>query len=342
MRLFITGGSGFIGSNAVRYAMEQGHKVLNFDKLTYAANETTLDEFQSNRNYSFFHGDICNAAEVTTALKQFRPDAVLHFAAESHVDRSIEGPATFINTNINGTYVLLESSAAYWAQCGHTEQFRFLHVSTDEVYGSLQLEEDRKFTETTRYDPTSPYSASKAASDHLVRAWHHTYNFPALLTNCSNNYGPFQFPEKLIPLMIINGIQQKRLPIYGTGENVRDWLHVRDHVTGLFRVLADGQLGHTYNIGGQQEKTNLEIVQAICDILDSRQNNGEKTHHRLIEYVQDRPGHDLRYAVNASKIRDELGWLPTVGFDEGLLQTVNWYVENSKWWLPHIEKRLAK
>ena len=338
MRLFITGGSGFIGSNAVRHALANGHTVLNFDKLTYAASERTLDKFQNNINYSFFHGDICDAASVNKAINQFCPDAVLHFAAETHVDRSIDGPSNFINTNINGTYVLLEITNAFWVENGSSKNFRFLHVSTDEVYGSLQLDQQTQFTETTRYDPTSPYSASKAASDHLVRAWHRTYNFPALITNCSNNYGPYQFPEKLIPLMVINGIRQKNLPIYGTGANVRDWLHVTDHVIGLFKVLAEGRLGETYNIGGQQEKTNLEIVQTICDILDSKQTDAKTSHHDLIKFIEDRPGHDLRYAIDASKMKHELAWQPLIGFEDGLRQTVDWYIENAEWWLPLIDK----
>lgn len=339
MRLFITGGSGFIGSNTVRHALAHGHSVLNFDKLTYAASERTLDEFRNDTNYSFFHGDICNASSVTKALNQFRPDALLHFAAETHVDRSIVGPANFINTNINGTYVLLETANAFWLDHGAGDNFRFLHISTDEVYGSLKLDEMTQFTEKTRYDPTSPYSASKAASDHLVRAWHRTYDFPALITNCSNNYGPYQFPEKLIPLMIINGVQKKPLPIYGTGKNIRDWLHVKDHVAGLFRVLTCGRVGQTYNIGGLKEKTNLEIVQAICDILDSRQTGVATSHHDLITFVQDRPGHDLRYAIDPSKMKDELAWQPKIGFEDGLRQTVDWYMENAEWWLPLIEQK---
>ncbi len=332
-KILITGGAGFIGSAVIRQLIaETDATVVNVDKLTYAGNLQSLSSVADNPRYRFEHVDICDAVEVARLFREHQPDAVMHLAAESHVDRSITGPAEFIATNIIGTYTLLEAAREYWnaLPAGRKNAFRFHHISTDEVYGSLG--ETGLFTENTAYQPNSPYSASKASSDHLVRAWHHTYGLPVVTTNCSNNYGPYHFPEKLIPLVILNALNGKPLPIYGKGDNIRDWLYVDDHARALRLVLTRGQVGETYNIGGWNEKTNLEVVQAICAILDELRPNASITHHSsLITYVKDRPGHDRRYAIDASKIARELGWKPQETFDSGLRKTVAWYLANTGW-----------
>ena len=330
-KILITGGAGFIGSAVIRQLIaETAATVINVDKLTYAGNLQSLVSVADSPRYRFEHVDICDAAEVARLFREHQPDAVMHLAAESHVDRSISGPAAFIETNIVGTYTLLEAAREYWsglaAECRNT--FRFHHISTDEVYGSLG--DTGFFTEDTAYQPNSPYSASKASSDHLVRAWHHTYGLPVVTTNCSNNYGPYHFPEKLIPLIILNACNGKPLPIYGKGDNIRDWLYVDDHARALRLVLEKGRVGETYNIGGWNEKTNLEVVRAICAILDELRPRGAP-HASLITYVQDRPGHDRRYAIDASKIARELGWKPLETFETGLRKTVAWYLANTAW-----------
>ncbi len=331
--IVVTGGGGFIGSNFIHLTLvECGIRLLNLDKLTYAGNLNSLRELEQDRNYNFVKEDICNQPLIENLLEQFRPDAIVHFAAESHVDRSIDGPATFIKTNINGTFSLLEASRKYWRELNEEKKqsFRFLHVSTDEVYGSLG--ETGYFTEETPYAPNSPYSASKAASDHLVRAYYHTYGLPTIITNCSNNYGPYQFPEKLIPLMILNALEGKPLPVYGTGQNVRDWLYVEDHCRALLQVLEKGIPGEKYNIGGHNEKTNLDIVHTLCDILDKKRPRSDgKSYWEQIAFVKDRPGHDLRYAIDASKIQRELGWVPQETFETGIVKTVDWYLNNLDW-----------
>ncbi|MDF2076396.1 dTDP-glucose 4,6-dehydratase [Pseudomonas mendocina] len=336
MRILITGGAGFIGSALIRHLIQDTeHEVLNLDKLTYAGNLDSLLEIAENPRYSFVQADIADAERVATTLSQFQPDAIMHLAAESHVDRSIDGPAAFIQTNIVGTYSLLESARAYWLGL-NTERkaaFRFHHISTDEVYGDLHGVDDL-FTETTPYAPSSPYSASKAASDHLVRAWQRTYGLPVLITNCSNNYGPYHFPEKLIPLMILNALAGKPLPVYGNGQQVRDWLYVEDHARALLKVVSEGKVGETYNIGGHNEQKNLDVVRAICALLEElapQKPAGIARYEDLISYVQDRPGHDLRYAIDASKIERELGWVPQETFDTGLRKTVQWYLDNLEW-----------
>jgi dTDP-glucose 4,6-dehydratase len=329
--ILITGGAGFIGSAVVRQLIsETNYKIINVDKLTYAGNLQSLVSVSDNPRYTFEQVDICDAAEVNRVFREHQPDAVMHLAAESHVDRSITGPADFIQTNIVGTYTLLEAARAHWnSLLGERKAaFRFHHISTDEVYGSLG--DAGFFTEDTAYEPNSPYSASKASSDHLVRAWHHTYGLPVVTTNCSNNYGPYHFPEKLIPLVILNAVNGKLLPIYGKGDNIRDWLYVDDHARALRTVLEQGKLGETYNIGGWNEMTNLEVVQAICTILDELHPQGAP-HNKLITYVADRPGHDKRYAIDASKIADDLGWKPQETFETGLRKTVAWYLENTDW-----------
>jgi len=329
--LLITGGAGFIGSAVVRQLInETDYKVVNVDKLTYAGNLQSLVSVSNSPRYTFEQVDICDATEVNRVFREHQPDAIMHLAAESHVDRSITGPADFIQTNIVGTYTLLEAARAHWnsLQGERKANFRFHHISTDEVYGSLG--DDGFFTEDTAYEPNSPYSASKASSDHLVRAWHHTYGMPVVTTNCSNNYGPYHFPEKLIPLVILNAVNGKPLPIYGKGDNIRDWLYVDDHARALRTVLENGKLGETYNIGGWNEKTNLEVVQAICTILDELHPQGAP-HNKLITYVADRPGHDKRYAIDATKIAQELGWKPQETFETGLRKTVAWYLENTDW-----------
>jgi dTDP-glucose 4,6-dehydratase len=330
-KILITGGAGFIGSAVIRqFIAETEATVINVDKLTYAGNLQSLAAVADNPRYHFERVDICAAAEVARLFREYQPDAVMHLAAESHVDRSISGPADFIETNIVGSYTLLEAAREYWngLPAERRNAFRFHHISTDEVYGSLG--DSGLFTEHTAYRPNSPYSASKASSDHLVRAWHHTYGLPVITTNCSNNYGPCQFPEKLIPLMILNACDGKPLPIYGKGDNIRDWLYVDDHARALRLVLARGRTGEVYNIGGWNEKTNLEVVQMLCAILDELRPQG-KPHASLISYVQDRPGHDRRYAIDASKIAAELGWKPRETFETGLRKTVEWYLSNTAW-----------
>jgi dTDP-glucose 4,6-dehydratase len=330
--ILVTGGAGFIGANFVLdWIAAEGTPVVNLDKLTYAGNPANLASLKGDGRHIFAHGDINDRALVAKLLLQHRPQAIVHFAAESHVDRSIHGPGEFVQTNIVGTFSLLEETRAYWSALDGKakENFRFLHVSTDEVYGSLDAD-DPAFSETTPYAPNSPYAASKAGSDHLVRAYHHTYGLPTVTTNCSNNYGPLQFPEKLIPLMILNALNGKPLPVYGDGKNVRDWLYVGDHCAGIRAALARGRLGETYNIGGNSEKTNLEVVHAVCAILDELHPAGAP-HAQLINYVKDRPGHDRRYAINAEKIKKELGWEPQERFATGLRRTVEWYLGNAAW-----------
>ncbi|WP_343079999.1 dTDP-glucose 4,6-dehydratase [Ostreiculturibacter nitratireducens] len=331
MKLLVTGGAGFIGSAVVRLAIARGHSVVNLDALTYAACLENVASVADSPLYAFEHADIRNRAALDRILAAHKPDAVMHLAAESHVDRSIDGPGDFIETNVNGTFNILEAARAYWMQEGQPSGFRFHHISTDEVFGSLGPE--GKFTETTPYSPRSPYSASKAASDHLVRAWHETYGLPVVLTNCSNNYGPYHFPEKLIPVVILNALAEKPLPIYGKGDNVRDWLFVEDHADALLLVLEKGEIGRSYNIGGENERTNLELVQTICAILDELRPEGAP-HERLITFVADRPGHDKRYAIDPTRIRKELGWRPSVTVEEGLRRTVEWYLSNEGWWRP--------
>ena len=330
--LLVTGGAGFIGANFVLQAVSDGMRIVNLDKLTYAGNPDTLVSLRDNARHIFVQGDIGDRELVGRLLTEHRPDAIVNFAAESHVDRSIDGPAAFVQTNVVGTLGVLESSRDYWRSLeGATrEQFRFLHVSTDEVYGSLG--EDGKFTETTPYAPNSPYSASKAASDHLVRAFHHTYGLPTLTTNCSNNYGPFQFPEKLIPLVIQKAMAGEPLPVYGDGMNIRDWLFVGDHCSAIRRVLEGGRVGETYNVGGNAERTNITVVKTICALLDAKRPLSDgRNHESLITYVKDRPGHDRRYAIDSSKLQRELGWQPSHTFEKGIEETVDWYLSNQTW-----------
>jgi dTDP-glucose 4,6-dehydratase len=338
MRIIVTGGAGFIGSALCRHLLgEIGARVLNIDALTYAANPASLASVAGSPDYAFLHADICDRAAMDAAFASFRPDAVVHLAAESHVDRSITGSAAFVRTNVLGTHTLLEAARTHWnALSGAArDAFRFLHVSTDEVYGSLG--DQGLFTEDTPYAPRSPYAASKAASDHLATAWHHTYGMPVLVSNCSNNYGPCQFPEKLIPLAILNALAGRKLPVYGTGMNVRDWLYVEDHARALHRILTQGQPGRSYNVGGHAERTNIAVVSAICAIMDRVHPSGAP-HDRLITYVADRPGHDHRYAIDATRIETELGWRPRVDFDGGLEQTIRWYLGNEAWWRPLRER----
>src|SRR5579872_857287 len=336
MKVLITGGSGFIGSAVCRlFVGELRANVLNLDKLTYAANLASLRPIENHPNYAFSRGDICDPATIADAFCAFDPDAIIHLAAESHVDRSIDGPGTFIRTNIDGTYVLLEAALAYWRglPAERAAGFRFHHVSTDEVFGSLGAE--GRFTEESPYQPNSPYAASKAAADHLVRAWRETYGLPTVMTNCSNNYGPYHFPEKLIPLVILKALHGEPIPVYGEGDNVRDWLYVEDHARALYEVMTRGRPGESYNIGGDGERTNLEVVTAICALLDEMAPaSPHRPHAGLITFVADRPGHDRRYAMDASKLRRELGWAPRETFETGLRKTVGWYLENRWWWEP--------
>ena len=331
--ILVTGGAGFIGANFVLdWLQASDEAVLNLDALTYAGNRENLQSLADDARHVFVHGDICDRALLDRLLAAHRPRAVLHFAAESHVDRSIHGPGAFMRTNVDGTFTLLEAVRAHWSTLPGDERasFRFHHVSTDEVYGSLG-KADPPFTEQHAYEPNSPYSASKAASDHLVRAWHHTYGLPVVTTNCSNNYGPFHFPEKLIPLMIVNALAGKPLPVYGDGRQIRDWLYVRDHCAAIREVLARGRIGETYNIGGWNEKPNIEIVQTICALLDEMHPDAEGSHSRHIQYVTDRPGHDRRYAIDARKIERELGWKPAETFETGIRKTVRWYLDHGDW-----------
>jgi dTDP-glucose 4,6-dehydratase len=341
-RIIITGGAGFIGSNFIlKQIAETDNHILNLDKLTYAGNLDNLVSVADNSRYQFVEGDITDAEVVQSVIDEFQPDGIIHFAAESHVDRSIDGPIPFIMTNVVGTAILLDRLHNYWKTLtgSKKEDFRFLHVSTDEVFGSLGP--DELFRIDTPYDPSSPYSASKAGSDHLVRAWGRTFGFPILLTNCTNNYGPYQFPEKLIPLIVINAISGKPLPIYGDGLNIRDWLHVEDHCEAIYSVFQKGNLGETYLVGGEEEVTNLRVVESICNILDEiRPNESGKSYREQITYVTDRPGHDVRYAMDISKIRSELGWEPSHTFEAGLKETIQWYLENQAWWTKLQEKQV--
>ncbi|UYO73867.1 dTDP-glucose 4,6-dehydratase [Halomonas qinghailakensis] len=332
----VTGGAGFIGSAVVRELINNTqHRVINLDKLTYAGNLESLTSVEDNERYTFVQADICDASAMQQLFEQHQPDVVMHLAAESHVDRSIDGPAEFIQTNVVGTAVLLEAARGYWKtlqqqDAAKAEAFRFHHISTDEVYGDLEGTDDL-FTETTPYAPSSPYSASKASSDHLVRAWQRTYGLPTLVTNCSNNYGPYHFPEKLIPLMILNALAGKPLPVYGNGQQIRDWLYVEDHARALIKVATEGEIGETYNIGGHNEKANLTVVETLCDLLQELVPQ-EQSYRELITFVTDRPGHDVRYAIDASKIERELGWTPEETFETGLRKTVQWYLANETWW----------
>ena len=335
MNILITGGAGFIGAALVRYLIsESNHRVGVIDKLTYAGNLESLSSVSKDSRFSFYQVDVVDEEAVTRVVREFQPDAIMHLAAESHVDRSITGPADFIHTNIVGTYVMLQVARGYWAglRGSRRDGFRFHHISTDEVYGSLGAE--GLFTETSNYDPSSPYSSSKAASDHLVRAWFRTYHLPVIITNCSNNYGPYQFPEKLIPLMILNALDGKPLPVYGKGDQIRDWLYVEDHARALYVAMTQGVPGETYNIGGHNEMTNLEVVRLVCRLLDELHGDhpeGIEHYETLITHVEDRPGHDQRYAIDASKMRDELGWVPAETFETGLRKTVQWYLDNRSW-----------
>lgn len=335
--ILVTGGAGFIGSAVVRYIIESTQdSVVNVDKLTYAGNLESLESVEKNPRYAFEQVDICDSKALARVFEHHQPDAVMHLAAESHVDRSIDGPAAFIETNIVGTYTLLEAARAYWNTLSDEKKvaFRFHHISTDEVYGDLEGTDDL-FTETTPYAPSSPYSASKASSDHLVRAWLRTYGLPTIVTNCSNNYGPFHFPEKLIPLMILNALDGKPLPVYGNGQQIRDWLFVEDHARALYKVVTEGEVGETYNIGGHNEKANIDVVRTICSLLEELVPNkpeGVVKYEDLITYVKDRPGHDVRYAIDAAKIGRELGWKPQETFESGIRKTVEWYLNNKKWW----------
>lgn len=345
-KILVTGGAGFIGSNLIRFILRHtAHEVINVDALTYAGNLESLTDLETDGRYSFVHADIVDAGAVKSMFESHAPDAVMHLAAESHVDRSIDGPGQFIQTNIIGTYNLLQAAKAHFESLDESKRaaFRFHHISTDEVYGSLTMG-DPGFTEQTPYDPHSPYSASKASSDHLVRAWADTFGLPVLITNCSNNYGPYQFPEKLVPVVILNAIHGRNIPVYGTGENVRDWLYVEDHAEALVTVLQSGTPGETYNIGGNNERSNLELVKMICQVLDEilppasnarlaeSANANIDSYETLITFVTDRPGHDLRYAIDASKIRKELGWEPKEGVEDGFRKTIRWYLENESWW----------
>lgn len=341
-KVLVTGGAGFIGANLVHYLLNNKYAaVINVDKLTYAGNRESLKDVEENPGYNFEQGDICDRDKMEQIFSKYQPDVVMHLAAESHVDRSIDGPSEFLNTNIIGTYNMLDVSYKYFKNLNYSrkEMFKFLHISTDEVFGSLG--KAGIFTETTSYDPRSPYSASKASSDHLVRAWQHTYGLPTLITNCSNNYGPFQFPEKLIPVIILNALQGKSIPVYGKGENIRDWLFVEDHVSALWKIIEEGEIGETYCIGGNNEQKNIDVVKIICSLLDEMNKEPKvEKHEDLITYVTDRPGHDLRYAIDASKIKKYLGWQPKTSFKEGFEKTVKWYLENLEWCKVVLENKM--
>lgn len=334
MKILVTGGAGFIGSAVVRLAISRGHTVVNLDSFTYAACLNNVDTVSDNPNYVLEHKDIRNRNDLDVIFSKHRPDAVMHLAAESHVDRSIDGPSDFIETNVTGTFNLLEAARSYWQTIGKPKSFRFHHISTDEVFGSLPSDPSVRFTEETPYDPRSPYSASKASSDHLVRAWHETYGLPVVLTNCSNNYGPYHFPEKLVPVTILRALAEKSLPIYGDGSNIRDWLYVEDHADALLLVLARGEIGRSYNIGGENELTNLELVHTICKILNRLIPRSKGSYAELITFVKDRPGHDQRYAIDPSRIKNELGWQPSFTVEQGLEKTVQWFLDNKHWWKP--------
>ena len=336
MKILVTGGAGFIGSAVVRLAIARGHSVVNVDALTYAACLANVKDVAEHPCYAFERADIQDRVSLDTIFTKHAPDTVMHLAAESHVDRSIDGPADFIETNVNGTLNMLEASRSYWQSNGKPADFRFHHISTDEVFGSLGP--TGLFTEDTPYDPRSPYSASKASSDHLVRAWHETYGLPVVLTNCSNNYGPYHFPEKLVPVVILNALAGKPLPIYGDGGNIRDWLFVEDHADALLLVLEKGAVGRSYNIGGANERTNLELVETLCSILDRLSPRADGSYAEFITFVADRPGHDARYAIDPSRIRDELDWRPSVTVEEGLERTVQWYLDNEDWWRPLLQR----
>jgi len=338
MRVIVTGGAGFIGSALVRHlVLERGYEVLNVDALTYAGYLPSLRDVEGKPNYRFLHANICDGVAMAKAIAEFRPDRIMHLAAESHVDRSITGAADFIQTNVIGTFTLLEAARAHWSGLAQEKKsaFRFLHVSTDEVYGSLG--EDGLFTEDTPYDPSSPYSASKASSDHIAKAWQRTYGLPVIVSNCSNNYGPYHFPEKLIPLTILNALAGERLPVYGKGENVRDWLYVEDHARALDLIAERGQVGETYNVGGRNERRNIDVVRRICSVLDEL-SPSNRPREELIDFVADRPGHDARYAIDATKLENELGWRALENFDSGIEKTVRWYIDNDWWWRPLRER----
>jgi len=335
MKILVTGGAGFIGSAVVRLAVARGHAVVNLDALTYAGRLENVASVADQPTYHFEQADIRDWAALTRIFETHDPDAVMHLAAESHVDRSIDGPGDFIETNITGTYNMLEAARAHWVAKGHPDAFRFHHISTDEVYGSLG--DEGLFTEDTPYDPRSPYSASKASSDHLVRAWFHTYGLPVVLTNCSNNYGPYHFPEKLIPKVILNALHGREIPVYGQGANVRDWLYVEDHADALLLAVEKGVPGRSYNVGGHNERRNIDLVHAICDILDAKRPRDGGSYRDLIAFVADRPGHDARYAIDPARIEDELGWTPSVTVEQGLDKTVQWYLDNPDWWQPLLE-----
>jgi dTDP-glucose 4,6-dehydratase len=337
VKLLVTGGAGFIGSAVVRLAVARGHEVVNLDAMTYAACEANVAPVARSNHYTFEQADIRDRAALERVFATHRPDAVMHLAAESHVDRSIDGPGDFILTNINGTYNMLEAARSFWIGKGRPEAFRFHHISTDEVFGSLGP--TGQFTEDTPYDPRSPYSASKAASDHLVRAWHETYGLPVVLTNCSNNYGPYHFPEKLIPVAILNALHGRPIPVYGRGENVRDWLYVEDHADALLLVVQKGAVGRSYNIGGENERRNIDLVRTICALLDEMKPKAQGSYADQITFVTDRPGHDARYAIDPSRIREELGWRPSVTVEEGLRRTVRWYLDNEAWWQPLLARK---
>lgn len=335
MKILVTGGAGFIGSAVIRQAIRDGHQVVNVDALTYSACLANLSSVDTDERYSFEKADICDADEMWRVFSKHKPDSVMHLAAESHVDRSIDGPKAFMQTNILGTFTLLQIALKSWVSWGQPASFRFHHISTDEVYGSLGA--DGQFVETTPYAPSSPYSASKAASDHLVRAWGETYGLPYVVTNCSNNYGPYHFPEKLIPVVILNALAKKPIPVYGNGDNVRDWLYVEDHADALLTVLQKGANARTYNIGGENEASNIEIVQMICGLLDELRPKGSP-YSDLITFVADRPGHDLRYAIDPTRLRTELGWQPSVTLEQGLRKTVNWFLDNESWWQALLDR----